>query len=100
MDKRQEEVVCIECQECCKWMGIIIPSDEWKERRKFYEVRGCEVARTEGDDVYVLLPSVCPHLTPNGCDIYDYRPNYCREYDGRDDPAMRGRCKLYAVEEA
>jgi Fe-S-cluster containining protein len=84
--------ICIECQECCKWMTFILVKPS-QQLLHIYRVRDCKIKVINGN-THIMVKSVCPHLTQEGCDIYDKRPQICREYDGRYDPAMKYICKL------
>lgn len=102
---------CIECSECCEWVTFIIPQPSGiqltTERSsflknalvEFYEARGCKIKDAIGDNMAVMVPSVCPHLSVKGCDIYDKRPDLCRQYDGRLDRYMKDVCRLDEMEE-
>jgi Fe-S-cluster containining protein len=67
---------CSKCGQCCRSLSFIIEmTDEWRE---YYEAHGCKVL---GD--MVLVPMVCPHLKDNMCDIYETRPQVCRDFKGQ-----------------
>lgn len=90
------EQICVECQECCKWMSFTLDVREMKRIAKiteFYKARGCEVKYLK-TGIVVMIPHICPHLKKGGCDIYKTRPIACREYDGRKDPLIKEKCKL------
>ena len=105
-----EQRVCVGCQECCKYLTFIVGEGVIKAYREVYEARGCVIRTIEGStpssirvpsvkestsfSFALRVPSVCPHLTEHGCDIYEGRPKHCREYDGRFDPYMQDLCKL------
>jgi len=76
--------------ECCKVFYVPTRVSS-KDQKRFYELRGCKVKNFKGSQV-VVVPLPCPHLTLKGCDIYDTRPQVCREYDGREDPLMMDKC--------
>ncbi len=59
---------------------------------EFYEARGFQVARLEEDAIVLSIEQTCPHLTPEGCDIYERRPKVCKEYSGVED--FGERCLL------
>ncbi|HTR44805.1 MAG TPA: YkgJ family cysteine cluster protein [Thermodesulfovibrionales bacterium] len=84
----EKERLCIVCSKCCREIGIYTHPGMYtcsaEELIEFYEARGFTVTRSE--DVLVLsLKIPCPHLTPAGCDIYERRPQVCKEYSGLDD---------------
>jgi Fe-S-cluster containining protein len=90
-----EQRICVGCQECCRYLTFIIGEDIVNLYSEIYKVRGCTIRRMPGSLSYALrVPSVCPHLTEHGCDIYEERPQHCREYDGTMDPFMQDLCKL------
>ena len=82
--------LCLKCQACCKliYIPIIHPSNEAIE---FYEARGCTFIASQGVRC-IAIPSICPQLSPQGCKIYDNRPEACRDYDGRKDPLLKSVC--------
>ena len=86
---------CLDCLECCKNISYEI---EMKGPLRLYEefatVRGLKISKVVGNRVYILIPLACPHLTNEGCEIYEFRPEVCRIYDGRRDPALKEKCKL------
>ena len=88
----EEEQICIECQECCKTLAVPYYTAD-NDTIEFYSIRGCErVINDQG--AYLLIPFSCPHLIEDGCDIYEDRPEVCREYDGRKVLFMKDKCKL------
>lgn len=86
--------ICVECQECCKWLNFILAEETGKRYKEIYLARGCIITPIGGGSVSLMVPTICPHLTPQGCDIYATRPDHCREYDGRLDPFMKDKCLL------
>jgi len=85
---------CVACSNCCK---TIIPVIEEKEicvissklglnpedyKKKFL------VSTEEG---FMINKNPCPHLGINGCSIYEYRPENCREYPFTENKKIRGR---------
>jgi len=84
--------ICIRCQECCRWMtfNLFKPSNEMLD---YYDKHGCRLI-SMGESVLVMVPSTCQHLGHSGCAIYPARPEFCRGYDGRNDPLMRDACQL------
>ena len=98
IEKRKQEL-CLSCLECCRTLAI--PFDHYsldEDDIKFYKMRGVELLTiTQGP--YLLVPSVCPHLTENGCDIYKDRPKICKDYDGREVPFMKYKCKWRELKE-
>ena len=92
MDKLDEikSKLCLQCMECCRYIGIVSVVNTPNERN-FYETRGFTVIDNAGFLV-IIQQAICPHLKWNGCDIYETRPAYCRNYDGRKDPFMKNKC--------
>jgi Fe-S-cluster containining protein len=90
--------ICIRCQECCKWMTFTLDGGRQRDQLiEYYEKHGCRVVTEEKigwSKVQVMIPYQCPNLTEKGCAIYTQRPQFCREYDGRNDPLLRDVCKL------
>ena len=92
---------CLSCLECCKYLRFdyTVRQPEIKaELELFYTVRGCSVTTVKNQgrpdwSLYILVPSVCPHLTSLGCAIYEHRPRSCRAYDGLNDITIRHLCK-------
>jgi hypothetical protein len=70
---------CSQCGECCKYLvfGACWSGKDWEEK---YAAHGCYVEEGKG----FVVPCVCAHLKYNEetkkhyCDIYDHRPNLCR----------------------
>ncbi len=80
--------LCIECQRCCKDVAVYTHPDFYecsmKEVLNFYKMRGFRVQKEKG--AYLLsLTFPCPHLTADGCSIYEKRPQSCRDYNGIED---------------
>ncbi len=90
-DKKKKEKLCLQCMECCKNLAVPIESIS-PETIEFYIVRNCRIASILGGKRGVVIPLPCPHLTPEGCDIYSKRPLACRQYDGTKDPLMKDKC--------
>jgi Fe-S-cluster containining protein len=104
MDKNS--IICVKCNECCKWMTFTLRPETKRLMDKyteFYKARSCKVKQAvggaDGNPAYVLtvmVPYMCGHLNlvTGMCDVYDRRPQLCREYDGRWDPDMQDICQL------
>lgn len=95
----QNEMICIGCQECCKWVSFTITFYNQKQKDdlvEFYTARGFKINKhhIRTDCIEVMIKSECPKLTKYGCRIYSKRPEACRQYDGRKDPLMMDYCKL------
>ncbi len=93
MNKTQQQEDCIKCQLCCKALVFrIAPS---KTSLEFYRARGLKIHKDGSwlaDDYFVEVPHVCPHLTNNGCDIYENRPLACQAFDGKRNVATKEKC--------
>jgi len=85
----EKEKLCISCQKCCKEIFVythpVLYSCPAEMIAEFYEARGFTVTRLKEDAMILSLAHTCPHLTPEGCDIYEKRPNACEEYSGIED---------------
>jgi len=90
LNTTKKRKLCLRCLECCKvfYIPVRIATEAEKE---FYEARGCTIENFRGNEV-VVIPLPCPHLTPEGCDIYDERSEICKSYDGTKDPLMKDKC--------
>jgi Fe-S-cluster containining protein len=82
--------LCIACQECCKHISFVIPANA--ETLYFYKVRGYRIILTAFNEAFIVIPSVCQHLTPKGCAIYSSRPKGCEAYDGSKSITMKDKC--------
>ena len=86
--KEIKQKLCIECQKCCRDVSIYTRADLYncseKKVIEFYKTRGFDVQK-EGKSILLTLSMPCPHLTPDGCAIYEKRPRVCQEYDGMED---------------
>jgi Fe-S-cluster containining protein len=73
---------------CCKYFALQIdkpatPSDY--DQIRWYLVHQDVLVWVQDDDWYLEVRNRCKHLLPdNRCDIYDTRPDVCRDYP---DPA-------------
>ena len=85
----EKERLCLSCLKCCRELSIythpVLYSCPAEDIVEFYEARGFHVVRLEEDAVVLSIAHACPHLTPEGCDIYERRPKVCREYSGIED---------------
>ena len=77
--------------ECC---GTLVVPNSYRDPAlaELYEARGVEYYDYNR---FLIIPSICKHLTHKGCDIYNDRPLACRMYDGRMLPFMKDKCKWY-----
>ena len=85
--RREDGSLCIEC---CKWTTFIVVLIQDSEKQlEFYHARGCKIAKLSGDNVAITLPTVCPQLTTNGCQVQGAKPKVCWDYDCRHDPFLK-----------
>lgn len=72
---------CIKCQECCRIN--LIPINPDSRILHLYYIKGVPLVY-HGESRYwsVYLDSPCPHLTPDGCGIYDdpKKPEICSTF--------------------
>jgi len=90
-DEKKKQRLCLQCMECCKNLTVPIESI-CQEAIEFYAARNCRITPILGGRQGVVIPFPCPHVTPEGCDIYDERPIACKQYDGTKDPLMKDKC--------
>jgi Fe-S-cluster containining protein len=82
---------CNRCGECCRWAGIAQMNRLSKKDLEYYLIRADKI-----DQGWALVHSPCKHLkiefiNPLGgdgerrwaCDIYDTRPQCCRDFKGK-----------------
>ena len=61
-----------------------------EKEQEYYKAHGLTV---KDGILYVHLNHQCPHLTKeNLCDIYDERPQICREFPNKNNPVLPGGC--------
>jgi len=69
---------CGECHSCCQFFLITL-SEVPNDFMQFIHTWGISTDKN-GDSVLLKIYSPCQHLTKDGCDIYQQRPIYCRDY--------------------
>ena len=88
-DLTEKERLCISCQKCCNELFVythpVLYSCSAETIVDFYKARGFDVSRLEEDAILLSFKHTCPHLTPDGCDIYEDRPKACADYSGIED---------------
>lgn len=72
---------CINCQECCRIN--LVPINPDNRTLELYYTKGIPLVYHGASrywSIYLNVP--CPHLTPDGCDIYDdpKKPELCGRY--------------------
>jgi hypothetical protein len=73
-------VPCGSCQECCYHGGVDVhPEREPPGRLAHLDL----VERDGGLYLRKRADGACVHLGPEGCTVYEHRPNACRGYDCR-----------------
>jgi Fe-S-cluster containining protein len=70
---------CGDCHACCQYFLITL-TDVPDDALAFYRTWGIEMDRN-GNSTLLKILSPCKHLTHGGCDIYDKRPTYCRQFE-------------------
>lgn len=75
--------LCRQCQACCKELGVHTRYLYEPNIVEFFKARGFTVLQDDDNFAYLTWEHVCPHLTPDGCDIYMNRPQVCEDFDGR-----------------
>ena len=77
---------CSKCGACCRHLSFQIEDTDgrWAE---YYKAHGCTVIKNKKIEnmIMILVPNVCPHLKDNLCDIYETRPQVCRDFKGQTD---------------
>ncbi len=90
--------ICINCQICCKTVGVYSAYPYTPDIKEFYEARGAKVSeRTlHGETLtFIEFNLPCPNLdSVEGCLIYDYRPEVCKGYPEKGAPLLDG-CELH-----
>ena len=83
------DVLCEQCTAaCCRYVAL--PIEDPETRRDFDDMRwyvlhqGVSVFVEDGE-WYIQIQRDCRHILPDGrCDIYETRPQICREYTTRE----------------
>ena len=87
--EKEKSRLCLECMKCCKFIKVRLTEFPTKRTRELYEAKKVKIYYEKETGLYFLLiPYRCPQLTPHGCAIYENRPQACKDYDGRLDPAV------------
>ncbi|MBI5641062.1 MAG: YkgJ family cysteine cluster protein [Nitrospirae bacterium] len=87
--QNEKERLCLSCMKCCREVIVythpVLYSCPAEMLVEFYQARGFSVTRLKEDAIILSFKHDCQHLTPAGCDIYDQRPEACRDYSGIED---------------
>lgn len=70
---------CGDCHLCCEYFTINM-SDVPADAIAFWREWGAIADRQSGDDYLLKIFSPCRHLRKDGCEIYDRRPQFCRDF--------------------
>jgi len=74
-----QQEACLDCQECCE--AIEFPTSMVDNKvMEFYIAYGIDFYITKAGVVIFRMNHPCPHITETGCDIYDDRPDVCKEF--------------------
>jgi uncharacterized protein len=84
-DETFAEIDCLECANCCKTTSPIFYQKDIERLAKHFRIRPSEFIEKylhiDEDKDYVLNIAPCPFLgSDNYCNVYEDRPNACREY--------------------
>lgn len=91
-----EEIDCLKCANCCKTTSPIFRDIDVKRISKHFKMKEKDFINQylmmDEDQDWVLKSSPCFFLNEddNKCDIYDVRPNACREYPHTDRKNIQG----------
>ena len=94
-ERKLRSDLCLQCLECCQKFRLPVNKFITQRDRDLYKARGFELARIHGVQ-FLVFPHICPQLTPEGCKIYDTRPDACKMYNGLRDPVVD--CKWKELE--
>jgi len=83
------KIDCLDCANCCKNISPIIKDSDIVRISKHLKTKPASFTekylRLDGDGDYVYKEPPCPFLLPdNYCQIYEVRPNACKEYPHTD----------------
>ncbi|HMK42956.1 MAG TPA: YkgJ family cysteine cluster protein [Dissulfurispiraceae bacterium] len=85
----EKQLLCIKCKKCCQEIGLFTYTGFYEDTEEevvhFYQTRGFNVVRDKTGLLYLTMKLSCPHLTKEGCDMYEHRPEICRKYSGREE---------------
>ena len=81
MDYYERRGECTKCGECCRYIKFSATTTSMSSRDKeFLNARGIKVLKSKfTGEYFILVPSVCPHLKGNLCDLHkNGKPENCR----------------------
>lgn len=90
------EIDCLQCANCCKTTSPIFRDIDIKRISKHLKIKERDFIQNylemDEEQDWVLKTSPCSflNLENNKCDIYDVRPNACREYPHTDRKNIQG----------
>jgi len=70
-------------------MAFIHKGELIARHKEFYRARECRLVKLKTGKILVVVKSICPKLTSEGCSMYKDRPQICKDYDGRSSPAIK-----------
>jgi uncharacterized protein len=84
-DEVFEKTDCLKCANCCKTTSPIFYNKDIERAAKYLRMKAADFEgqylRMDDDGDFVLQEAPCPFLgDDNYCNIYDARPNACKEY--------------------
>lgn len=84
-----QQIDCLECANCCKTTSPIFRDVDIKRLSKHLRLKESQFIEQyltmDEDQDYVLQSSPCAFLnSENKCEVYEYRPQACREYPHTD----------------
>lgn len=90
-----KQKICIECRKCCVDVAFHTPyTNDREDVIDFYTVRGFEVTKERDGYLMITVNNYpCPKLTPEGCGVYETRPEVCKKFDGK--KVMGKECAWY-----
>lgn len=74
---------CISCSNCCEVILPLVKKNEIREISHNLGITEDEFKRkylVKTDEGLMINNQPCPFLNDNGCEVYEYRPESCKEY--------------------
>lgn len=91
---------CGECRRCCQSTLVRVTQRDlkrWRQQQR-YDIILC-VESWMGSKAYLIHKKdrdECIFLTPDGCEIYETRPQVCRDFPKSQHQVERFECRLKA----